>query len=56
MKMGQKTILIIAHRLSTIKNCANIIVLLDGKVAETGDHSTLLEGKGAYSKLVERQI
>lgn len=41
-----KTIIVIAHRLSTIKTANNIIVLNQGKVAESGNHQTLLALNG----------
>lgn len=50
-----KTIIIIAHRLSTVKNADTIIVLEDGKMVETGNHSALLKANGVYSKLWNEQ-
>ena len=50
-----KTIIIIAHRLSTVKNADTIIVLEDGKTVETGNHESLLEANGVYSKLWNEQ-
>ena len=41
----------IAHRLSTIKNADQILVLKDGKVAEKGNHSILVETKGIYAEM-----
>ncbi|MGL4993047.1 MAG: peptidase domain-containing ABC transporter [Bacteroidales bacterium] len=52
----EKTVLIIAHRLSTIKRADNIIVLENGEVVESGNHSELVkEGKWYYS-LVKNQL
>ena len=50
-----RTSLVIAHRLSTIKNADNIIVLSQGKIAETGTHDELIELKGIYNKLCSMQ-
>jgi ABC-type bacteriocin/lantibiotic exporter with double-glycine peptidase domain len=50
------TRLIIAHRLSTIRDADRIIVLEDGRVAETGIYEELLAGKGAFYRLVQRQL
>ncbi|KAJ4859449.1 ABC transporter transmembrane region domain-containing protein [Trichoderma breve] len=50
-----RTIITIAHRLSTIKTADNIVVVVDGKVAEQGTHEELLRAKGEYFKLVEAQ-
>ena len=44
-----KTVLMIAHRLSTVQNADNIIVLSEGKIAEQGSHSALLERNGVYA-------
>lgn len=50
------TILVISHHLSTIKKADNIIVLNHGKVVEQGSHKQLVDAKGYYYKLMERQI
>ncbi|MFA5131333.1 MAG: ABC transporter ATP-binding protein [Patescibacteria group bacterium] len=51
-----RTMIIIAHRLSTIRKADKIIVLENGRVAETGSHSELshLTG-GLYAKLLKLQ-
>lgn len=47
-----RTSICIAHRLSTIMDADEILVLKDGKVAESGDHFTLLKNpKSLYSQL-----
>lgn len=45
--------LIIAHRLSTIRDCDEIIVLDNGKIAERGRHDDLIRANGLYRQLVE---
>ena len=49
------TRIIIAHRLSTIRQCDRIIVLEGGKIIEDGTYEELLEKKGFFAELVERQ-
>lgn len=51
-----RTTLIIAHRLATIRNADRIIVLTDEGIVEEGEHKTLLENKGIYSKLYKAQF
>lgn len=51
---GQTT-LVIAHRLSTIVDADEIIVLVDGHVAERGHHSALLAREGIYATMWNRQ-
>ena len=46
-----KTVLMIAHRLSTVQDADNIIVLSEGKIAEQGSHSALLEKNGVYAAM-----
>ena len=48
-----KTVLMIAHRLSTIQNTDSIIVLSGGKVAEQGNHKSLLALQGVYTAMWE---
>jgi subfamily B ATP-binding cassette protein MsbA len=54
--MKGRTTLIIAHRLSTIRNADRIVVLANGIIVEEGTHETLLEKKGEYFKLYQRQF
>ena len=51
-----RTVVIVAHRLSTVKNADNIIVLEGGRVAETGNHESLIAQRGAYFNLVRNQL
>jgi ATP-binding cassette subfamily B protein len=50
-----KTTLIIAHRLSTAANADNIIVLDKGAIIEEGNHETLIQKKGKYFEMWEKQ-
>ncbi|TRX95056.1 hypothetical protein FHL15_004141 [Xylaria flabelliformis] len=50
-----RTTVTIAHRLSTIVDSDQIIVLHKGKVVERGTHSELLELKGSYHAMWEKQ-
>lgn len=49
--MKNRTSLIIAHRLSTIQDADLIVVMDEGRIVETGNHSELLEKKGRYYQL-----
>ncbi len=51
-----RTSFVIAHRLSTIKNADVILVLKDGDVIESGNHSELIEKNGFYSELYNSQF
>ncbi|GKX30378.1 multidrug ABC transporter ATP-binding protein [Vallitalea longa] len=50
-----KTTIIIAHRISTIQNSDKIIVIDEGKIIESGNHESLLEQKGLYYNMVQKQ-
>jgi ATP-binding cassette subfamily B protein len=54
--MQNKTSIIISHRISSIKNADKIIVLDNGQVAEEGTHSELLNRKGLYAAMYDRQL
>lgn len=49
--MKGKTSITVAHRLSTVKNADVIVVMLDGKIAQQGDHDTLMKHGGVYAEL-----
>lgn len=51
-----RTVVVVAHRLSTVKNADQIIVIDGGKVIEIGNHTFLIEKKGAYYNLVKNQL
>ena len=50
-----KTLLVIAHRLKTIKDADQILVVLDGKIIERGNHDKLMEEDGIYARMVSVQ-
>ncbi len=51
-----RTTIVVAHRLSTIKNADAIAVIADGKIAEQGDHETLMAKEGIYAELYRLQF
>jgi ABC-type multidrug transport system fused ATPase/permease subunit len=53
--MKSRTTIIIAHRLSTVRDADRIIVLDDGRVAESGTHEQLVELAGLYADMYRRQ-
>ena len=50
-----RTVIIIAHRLKAIKRCDNIMVIEDGKVAEKGNHDSLMKKGGIYFMLYSKE-
>lgn len=54
--MKDRTSIVIAHRLSTIKKANLILVLKDGQVIETGNHSSLMDKKGFYYSMYSSQF
>ena len=53
--MKEKTSIVIAHRLSTIEKADVIIVMKDGAIVETGNHSSLMKKQGFYYSLYSSQ-
>ena len=47
-----KTLLVIAHRLNTIRNADQIMVIADGRIAQSGTHKELMEAGGLYRDFV----
>jgi ATP-binding cassette subfamily B multidrug efflux pump len=54
--MQGKTSIIIAHRISTIKNADKILVLDKGEIVEQGHHQYLMDKRGIYFELYEKQL
>lgn len=54
--MKGRTSLVIAHRLSTIMHADEIFVMENGQVVEHGTHAQLLDKRGVYADLYERQF
>ena len=54
--MAGRTVIVIAHRLSTIRRADKIVVLSDGRIAESGLHDDLASAGGIYQKLYELQF
>ncbi|WP_051650254.1 NHLP bacteriocin export ABC transporter permease/ATPase subunit [Selenomonas sp. AB3002] len=50
------TRLVVAHRLSTIRECNRILVLEQGRIAESGTFDELVKKDGIFAKLVKRQV
>ena len=54
--MRGRTTLVIAHRLSTVEHADRIVVLAQGRIAETGSHAQLLAADGIYASLYRLQF
>ncbi len=53
--LRNRTAFVIAHRLSTVMRADKILVIQDGKVAESGTHEELLSRGGVYCNLYQIQ-
>ena len=50
-----RTVFFITHRLSTIKNSEIILVMHQGRLAEQGNHQSLMASNGRYATLFKQQ-
>ena len=50
------TRIVVAHRLSTIMHCDRILVMDAGRIVEQGTYDDLMQKKGAFYQLANRQI
>ncbi len=51
--LANRTSIVIAHRLSTIRRAHRIVVIHRGRLAEEGDHESLMAANGRYRRLRE---
>jgi len=54
--LAGRTTFIIAHRLSTIRRADLILLMEDGRVTERGTHEALMNARGLYYDMVQRQM
>jgi ATP-binding cassette subfamily B protein/subfamily B ATP-binding cassette protein MsbA len=54
--LAGRTTFVIAHRLSTIRRADLILLMEDGRVLERGTHEELMSARGAYYRMVLRQM
>lgn len=55
-RAGGTTTLIVSHRVSTVRDADLIVVLDDGRIAETGTHQALIARGGLYAAMYRRQL
>lgn len=53
--LKNRTTLVIAHRLSTIRDADRILVIHEGRIAESGTHRELLQNDNIYAHLISAQ-
>ena len=54
--MKGRTVIVIAHRLATTQEADKIVVFDKGEIVEVGKHIELLNKKGLYKELCEKQL
>ena len=54
--MVGRTTILISHRTSTVRDADQIVVLLNGQIAECGAHEELLAAGGYYADLYQKQL
>lgn len=54
--MHGRTVIAIAHRLSTLRSFDRILVMNEGRLIEDGPPEILLQGNGAYRKMMDGEV
>jgi len=54
--MKNRTVIVIAHRLATTQEADKIVVFDKGEIIEVGKHIELINKKGIYKELCEKQL
>jgi ATP-binding cassette, subfamily B, bacterial len=54
--MHDRTTIVIAHRLATVRAADRIIVMNEGRIAEEGNHDSLIKANGLYARLARMQF
>jgi ATP-binding cassette, subfamily B, bacterial len=54
--MHDRTTIVIAHRLATVRAADRIIVMNEGRIAEQGNHDSLIKANGLYARLARMQF
>ncbi|MBO8232044.1 multidrug ABC transporter [Prochlorococcus marinus str. MU1402] len=54
--MNNRTVIVIAHRLATTQEADKIVVFDKGEIIEIGKHTDLINKKGIYKELCEKQL
>jgi len=55
-EIKDRTTILISHRLKAVASADQILVFENGKILESGTHPQLLEKKGLYARLYEKQL